>query len=54
MNETEFLSDCLTKAEVRIERTEAERDRWRSLLVEVVGELNAERMYRDPDRGARP
>jgi hypothetical protein len=47
MTEVEFLNDALNKADATRKRTEDERDRWRALLVRTVGELNAERMFRD-------
>jgi len=49
-NRLTFLNDCLNKADRRIARLTAERDRWRDILAEVVGERNAEIMYRDEDR----
>jgi hypothetical protein len=42
----DFLNDALNKADIQIERLREERDRWRALLVDVIGELNAERKFR--------
>ena len=48
----EFLGDCLNRADDKAARLTAERDRWRAILAEVVGEPNAEIMYRQPERCA--
>lgn len=50
MNETEFLNDALNKLDAVVARTENERDRWQAILADVVGQIVAHQMYRDPER----
>lgn len=41
-----FLNDCLNKVDATVERITMERDKWRRLLVDAVGEDVAEMKYR--------
>lgn len=54
MNTSDFLNDALNKADAVNRRLTFERDRWRALYVEAVGnEYAAERRFRelgDPDQ----
>lgn len=48
--ELAFLRSCATADERTRARLLLERSRWRQLLVDVVGELNAERMFHNPEK----
>lgn len=45
-----FWADANAKACAARDRACADAARWRAILAEVVGEENAEMMFRDPDR----
>jgi hypothetical protein len=47
MDQVAFLNDSLNKADATVKRITAERDRWRQILVDTVGEDVAEMKYRD-------
>jgi hypothetical protein len=49
-DEITFLRSCVDSADRERLRLTLERDRWRRLLVDVVGELNAERMFINPEK----